>query len=431
VTRSVRDVPGLLRNPVGRQVVYDAVGYQLWPLLRPLAGAYRRSITRRTRFVAVVGSAGKTTTARALAAALDARPPRTWNGFSRLAAALLRIRPSERRAVIEVGINGPGQMAGYAALVRPCVTVVTSIGSDHHQALGSLEATRGEKAGMVRALPPDGVAILNGDDPNVAWMATQTRARIVRFGFGPDNDVHATDLELDWPRGTRFRLHANGGVRQVEVRLMGKHQVYAALAAIAVALVEEVPLDAALGRLADLPPSRGRLEPVALANGAILLCDDFKASLETIDAALDLLATIPADRRTVVLGDISDPPGPEGPIYERLGARLAEVADRAIIVGQGYEAYASGARTAGAPSSHLTTAGDDPLGAARALSGQLVPGEVVLVKGQEFQRLERVALALRGQQVRCDIPTCAAFMVESCQSCPMLRRGWEGLPVVT
>src|SRR4029078_11316755 len=112
---------------------------------------------------------GKTTTTRAITLALG-RTPHPWlagNGFSYLALAVLRIRPGGRHTAIEVGISGPGQMAGYAELLRPDIAVVTSIGREHSGTLKSLETTRQEKAELVRALPSSGLAVLNSDDPNV------------------------------------------------------------------------------------------------------------------------------------------------------------------------------------------------------------------------------------------------------------------------
>ena len=186
---------------------------RLWPVLSRLASLYRRTAVRRTRIVAVVGSFGKSTTTNAVVTALGGTPyPGSQRNISSfLARGLFRIRPGDRHAVLEVGIGEIGEMAPYARMIRPDITVVTSIGSEHNASLGTLEATRREKAAMVRVLPPSGIAVLNGDDPNVLWMRGETGARVVTFGFGEGNDVRASDVSLaDWPNGTRFTLHAGG-----------------------------------------------------------------------------------------------------------------------------------------------------------------------------------------------------------------------------
>src|SRR5208283_3169266 len=181
------------RTPVGRHLLRQGLNYRLWPLASPLARLYRATIARRTRVIAVVGSFGKSTTLRTVSAVLGvpAHSKMLNNAWGSVAYAILRIRPLQRHAAVEVGIADRGQMEGYARTVRPSVTIVTSIGSEHQRSLGSMEVTRAEKARMVRVLSPSGTAILNGDDPHVVWMQGQTPARVVTFGFGDSCDVCA------------------------------------------------------------------------------------------------------------------------------------------------------------------------------------------------------------------------------------------------
>jgi UDP-N-acetylmuramoyl-tripeptide--D-alanyl-D-alanine ligase len=396
-----------------------------------IAGAYRRVCLRRTRVIAVVGSFGKSTTTRAVLTALG-RPihPRFhYNCWSALARAVLRIRPRDRHAVLEVGIGAPGQMAVYARHLRPDVTIVLSVGSEHNRSLKTLEITRVEKSRMVQALPASGVAILNGDDLNVLWMKSVTSARIVTFGFQPANDVHAADLVLDWPNGMHFTLRACGETRRVHMRLLGKHMVYPILAAVAVSLVEGLVLDDAILALEQMAPTRSRMETRRLANGAWLIRDEHKSALETIDAALDLFAQIPAQRRLVVLGEVAEPVGRQALIYRRLGECVARAIRRAIFVGvdKSWHSFASGARSAGLAKEDLPHA--KSVSHALDQLGDLGPGDVVLVKGRDTQRLSRISLALTGRAVRCDIPRCYAPV--DCEDCPMLERGWNGARVVT
>src|SRR6478672_9296193 len=133
--RDLDDILDMLRTPLGRrQILHGVFHSRAWPLLRRLASLHRRTLARRTRVVAVVGSLGKTTTSRAVTVALG-RTPHPWinlNEYSYLASALLRIRPRERHAVIEVGIMNRGEMARYAEMLRPNIVVVTSVGSEHN-----------------------------------------------------------------------------------------------------------------------------------------------------------------------------------------------------------------------------------------------------------------------------------------------------------
>ena len=420
------EIPLLLRTPVGRLQVRYGIHYRSWPLLSRLAALHRRSLVRGTRVVAIVGTYGKSTTTRAAAAALNAplRPDYSYNAWSGVALSVLAVRRGQRHAIIEVGIDNTGQMAGYARLVRPDIVVVTSIGSEHHRSLGTLEVTRHEKAEMVRVLPAGGTAVLNGDDPNVLWMRSQTRARTVTFGFGEGNDVRATDVRLDWPHGTRFTLHAGGQMREMSVRLLGRHMVYPVLAAAAVALAEGRPLDQFLPPLQDLPPTPGRLEPMALPNGAWLLRDDTKSGLETIEAAVDVLADVPG-RCLVALGEINEAPGRQGAVYQQIGRRIAGVVSCGIVVAteKSRRSYTAGAASAGVDRSVFLHAGHSVRGAAALLRERLQPGDVVLIKGRAEQRMARIALSLLGRDVRCDIVHCRVRGCD-CADCPMLERGW-------
>jgi UDP-N-acetylmuramyl pentapeptide synthase len=420
----LRDVPAMLRTPGGRRQVAGGIRFRLWPLLSRLARVHRRTVVRRTRIVAVTGTFGKSTTARSVATAIGApvHPGMAYNAFSSVARAVLRIRPGQRHAVIEVGISGRGQMETYASLVRPDVTVVTSIGSEHHPTLPRLEDTREEKSHMVRALAATGLAVLNGDDPHVRWMATVAPGPVVTFGLGAQCDVRASDVRLDWPRGMRFRLHADGRTRDVAIRLIGRQMVYPVLAAIAVALAERVSLDDAIARCGAMAPLPGRLEPVLLPSGAIVLRDDYKGTRETIFKALDVLAEIPARRKIVLFGDLSEVQGREWPLYVTLGMRAATVASRLVTVGRCFRRYWAGARKAGMPRSAVVDAGRTVQEAAAYLASILGPGDVVLIKSRRGQRLDRVRLILQGRDVKCDIKLC--LIQNECVDCPMLERGW-------
>jgi UDP-N-acetylmuramyl pentapeptide synthase len=425
----IRDLPAMLRTPAGRMHVRQGIAFRSWPLLSPLARMYRRML--KTRVIAVVGSFGKSTTTRAIAAALGVPEHSSMlsNSWSWIAFALFRIRPGQRHAVIEVGISKPGLMKGYARTVGPDVAVVTAIGSEHHVSLGTLEVTRAEKSWMLQVLPASGAAVLNGDDPNVMWMKEKTRARVVTFGFGAECDVRADEVRLDWPRGTYFRLTAFGEERNVAVRLLGRHMIYPVLAAVAVSHIEGYALDGTLARLRELAPTPGRMDPVLLPNGVTVLRDDFKSTLETVHTALDVLAQIPASRRVVLLGSVSEPPGPQRPIYQALGERIAAIASHLVVFNHDFEPVWSGARRGGMPRESVTVAARTARDAAEALSQLLHPGDVLLIKGRGPEKLDRVRLILEGRRVGCDIRYCS-LRTQECEQCPMLERGWEGHRVI-
>ena len=419
----ILDIPILIRSPLGRKRLSYRFHHAMWPAMAVFAAILRRTLLRRVRIVVVVGSFGKSTTVRCATAVLgrSLHPQYDFNAFGSVARAVLRIRPGQRHAVIEVGIDNLGQMKKYARIIRPDITIVTSVGSEHHRSLGTLESTRNEKADMVRCLPPSGIAVLNGDDPNVLWMRGETEAKVITFGLGATNDVRASGLSFAaWPAGTDFTLHCDGETRPFRVRLIGRPNVCAALAAVAVGLSECVPLDEVQARLEALDPTPGRLQPVRLENGAVILRDDFKGSLETIHAALDVFGEVPAERRIVVLGQVSEPPGTQGDLYRELGERVAGVASRAIFLCEKRDSAATaGAVKGGMPRSAITRAGTDIYKAIDALRAELGPGDAVLIKGRDTQRLSRITFALQGRKVACGVGSCRLRSV-SCEACPNL-----------
>ncbi|MGA7876420.1 MAG: UDP-N-acetylmuramoyl-tripeptide--D-alanyl-D-alanine ligase [Desulfoferrobacter sp.] len=424
----LKDIPLLMSTPVGRRDLLLGQRHNLWPLLRRLAGLYRRILLRKTKIAAVIGSYGKSTTTRALSAALHKKTADTSNSnsWSGLALTLLSIRPWEEHRALEVGISSGGWMKIYSQMIKPDIVVVTSIGIEHHRSLGTLENTRSEKAEMLRSLSSAGVAILNGDDPNVSWMAGQTSARVVTFGFGSHNDVTASEYSLAWPDGNRFTVHTEAGSGVVSSRLFGRHMVYPILAGVATGLVEGFDLNTILPAVEGLKPTQGRLQKIQLHNGAIVLRDDFKASLETIESALSTLSEIPAKRRIVCLGEVEDSPGSRGPVYRSLGEQLAGAASKAVFIcsRKSFRDYRVGAMLSGMPQEDLIYAGNNWSTVHAQLQKDLSPGDAVLLKGRGSQRLERIALALEGKSVHCALISCS-IGYGTCSLCPMLERGWK------
>jgi len=422
------DLPELLRSPLGRRQLLHGLSMRTTRVLVAAATLHRRFRIRNTKIIAVVGSFGKTTTTRCLLTVLIGRIHKQAAGNSGISLAknILRIRPADKLGVVEVGISGFGQMARSVKILKPDIAVVTSIGSEHNRTFGTLQATRDEKADMVRALGATGLAFLNGDDPNVHWMAGQTRARVVTFGLGSGNDFRASDIRLDWPVGTRFKLHADGESCDFFSPLLGKHMLYGVLATVAVASHLGVDKDQCCRLLSRLKAKNGRLQPVPLDNGAIVLRDEFKSSYETIHSALDFLEEIPAKRKILVLGEVSEPPGSQGPIYRGIGEHLGKVATKAFFLcsEKSFKTYAGGAVAVGFHKSNLCNAGTDGLLELIAkLRTELVSGDVLLVKGRLNQRLERIAFALKGRSVACGLGVCDAKST-ACDACPMLAQGW-------
>jgi UDP-N-acetylmuramoyl-tripeptide--D-alanyl-D-alanine ligase len=426
-TRLRQTLPHLwfqLRDPLARHRLRVQALHRAYPTLAKLAGVYRRTVLRQVAVVAVVGSFGKTTTMAAVRSALADRSTGSVvgnRGFY-VARALLTAHPRGQVTVIEAGIERPGEMERHALMLQPNVTVVTSIGSEHNRSFADLTVTRAEKAKMVAATNPGGLVVLNGDDPHVRWMEAAARCPVVTVGFDLQNHVRMANYQLHWPTGSSFQLE---GIAlepiPVATRLMGRKMVYPAAAAVVVAHHLGIPVREALANLRNLVPCSARLQVVELSRGAYLVRDELKSAIETIEAALDLLEEVPAERKVVVLGDITEPPVPTGAAYRRVGRRVAEVADRVVLVARQGHKYRAGARQAGHDTQHWIMLGDNVPGSIPILCAMIRPGDVVLVKGRSTQRLARISLALMGRAVRCRVQFCQA--VGDCVTCPRLVRG--------
>jgi Alr-MurF fusion protein len=362
--------------------------------------------------VGITGSSGKTTTKEMVAAVLARRHPvfanhGNYNDRYGLPIALGRLEARHRVAVLEMACDGLDEIRDLAALTRPRIGIVTAVNETHLAYLGSLEAIAAEKGRLVEALPPaqeGGVAILNHDDPRVRAMAGRTQARTITYGLHPDADLVAGNVRAD-EEGVSFTVFVTdsslpgrrrrGGRRKLGVRLalLGRHTVYAALAAVAAGLALDVHLEDALAALAAMQPLPGRLNPLPGRQGVRILDDSFNASPASTLAALDTLALFTSGRRVAVLGDLLDLGSLEDEAYRRVGRRIAAGVDLLVAQGDAARRVAEEAQRAGLPAEALlvTYTADDTL---RGLAARLAPGDTVLVKGAIESRLEQVVAGL-------------------------------------
>lgn len=413
----------------GRNALFWQVVTRGHAFCHAAARVYRATLARRKRVVMVVGSYGKTTTTRATAAVLG-EPLDRWldvnaNCLGLVAWSLLRQPPWRRYTAIEAGIGKPDTMRRYAATLRPQIVIVTCVGSEHLQSFRDQDHLRHEKAEAVRALSPTGTAILNADDPNVLWMATQTRARILLYGFAATADVRATSCTLDWPHGMTVTIAVGGESFELRTSLWGRNSAYALLAAVTVAIAEGLPPAVAVTRLSTLSPTPGRLKIAPLPDGAFVLCDDYKGTVETVFAAFDALDALPAPRKFIVIGGLDSPRDPQRASYRAVAEHAARVADHVIVVGPSY------VERIYAPTLNRLIARDGRMRrfdyaahlpeALQLLRAELRPGDVVLLKGQGQQHLSRLMLALQGREVRCLVDACRLHL-QFCFDCPYLSR---------
>ncbi len=397
-------------------------------LLFTAASLHRRRL-RTTTFVGITGSTGKTMTKDLVTQVLSLKgsctsTPQGKNLRAQLARTILQTRAHHKYCVLEIATLTPGYMAPHVALVRPDIAVVTNIGRDHWRAFGSASAIADEKRSLVTALPADGVAILNADDPLVEAMQAYA-GRSVTYGTSPSAAVRGTDPGGAWPE--RFSVTVTNGSESVRVqtRLLGQHWLEAVCAAMAVAVAEGVPLAAAAAAIAEVEPAPARMSVDEYSDGVTFVRDDAKASISTIGATLAFLRAARAKRKIAVFGTLSDYGGSAGPTYVRTARAALESAQLVMFVGP-MSSLALRAREPGHDGRLLAFA--TVRDAARYLDTVLRDGDLVLVKGSNpADHLGRLSLA-RSRSVNCWRERCGRLI--QCAECDLLSVP-AGLPQET
>ena len=353
----------------------------------------------KVQVVAITGSVGKTTTKEITAAVLRQRfvtlkSAGNLNNEIGLPLTLLQLDDSHQRAVLEMGMYTLGEIAQLCRIAQPRIGVITNVGPVHLERVGTIERVAEAKAELVQALPADGVALLNADEPLVAAMRGLTHARVFMYGLNQDCDLWADQIVGEGMDGIRFRFHYQGETVHVKVPLLGRHSVHTALRAAAVGLVEGLNWEEIVTGLQDVG-AQLRLVVVHGINGATLLDDTYNASPASMLAALNLLEDMAVGngRRIAVLGDMMELGSQEEAGHRLVGARAADVADFIVTVGPRARWTAYEARAAGqAPGS--VRAVESAAEAISVLRSVIGPGDVVLVKGSRAAHMDDVVAAL-------------------------------------
>jgi UDP-N-acetylmuramoyl-tripeptide--D-alanyl-D-alanine ligase len=368
---------------------------------RLAAGVHARLSAGGLVTLGITGSSGKTSTKDLLGQVLAAAgptvsPPGSYNNDIGLPLTVLDADASTRFLVLEMGARGPGHIARLCRIAPPTIGVVLNVGSAHLGEFGSPEGTAQAKGELVEALPAEGTAVLNADDPRVLGMASRTAATVVTTGLGADAGVRATDVVLDDAARPRFTLVAAGEEHPVALQVVGGHQVANALSAAGAALAAGmVPADVAAALSGATARSRWRMEVDRRADGVTVVNDAYNANPESMRAALAALTGMPAARRIAVLGAMGEL-GPGAPAeHERLGRDAAAAGvDLIVAVGADAVGIAEGAVAAGRRAREESVHVPDRAAARELLAEVLRPGDVVLVKASRAYGLELLAADL-------------------------------------
>jgi UDP-N-acetylmuramoyl-tripeptide--D-alanyl-D-alanine ligase len=361
--------------------------------LQALATHIRRLWGKRV--VAVTGSAGKTTTKEAIAAALGARfnvlksQGNLNNGFG-LPLQLLRLKREHEVAVIEMGMNHPGEIAALARIAAPDWGVVTNVGTAHVENFvdGQAGIARA-KFELVDALPTNGVVFLNCDDAYASQFGRDFHGRAVYFGSGPCADPRILEVTEDLD-GLHVGYRAGEREGKVTLNLLGAHNAMNAMAGLAVALEAGVDLDAAVAAIASLTAGDKRGE-VLEVQGATILNDSYNSNPEALRSMIRTLAARPAKRRILVAGEMLEMGEHGFALHSACGCAAADAGLDLVVGVQGNAEHLAAAACKGGVASLFL---HDAEAAGRWLKKNLRKGDVVLVKGSRGVHLERAIAAL-------------------------------------
>jgi UDP-N-acetylmuramoyl-tripeptide--D-alanyl-D-alanine ligase len=367
--------------------------------LLALAGDERNSMTGPV--VAVTGSTGKTSVKDFTAAVVATRyrvgvSPHSYNTEVGVPLTLLNLPTDTEVAVLEMGSRGRGHIAALCEAARPDVGVVTNVGLAHLEMFGSPEAVGEAKRELVEALPGDGTAVLNADDPVVRTYVDHTSARTLLYGTDPAAEIRGQNLVLDHAGRPSFTLTTPSGSEHVELGVPGEHMAWNALAAAACGMALGLSPGECAAGLKEATVSPWRMEVIAGRDGVTVVNDAYNANPSSMAAALKAARWMAGDGRCLaVLGEMAELGEASAREHERVGELIARLGvDAVVTVGSPANLIGVGATREGVdPSRVIATESVDE--AIETLRAQVVPGDVILVKGSRVAGLERVAEALR------------------------------------
>lgn len=359
-----------------------------------LQGLQQLARFHRLRFsipvIAVTGSNGKTTTKDMIASVLASRfhvlkTEANFNNEIGLPLTLLNLDSSHEAAVVEMGMRGQGQIRAMAQIALPTMAVVTNVSETHIELLGSIENIAAAKAELVEAIPENGVVFLNGDNSYVKDMGLKSKARVVQYGVEGNWDVRADNIQNDGAKMT-FACHGQAAFTAM-VPVVGRHNVYNALAAIAVGL--EMKLTGEEIKLGLQAFSVGAMRLSIEKRGKYVVINDaYNASPLSMSAAIDTLAEVAQGRSIAVLGDMLELGHIAVEAHQRIGRKLAERGIKIVVtVGELARNIAESAHEYGVA---VAIACQTHSEAIKILQQYIKSGDTLLIKGSRGMKMEQI-----------------------------------------
>ncbi|QTL98038.1 UDP-N-acetylmuramoyl-tripeptide--D-alanyl-D-alanine ligase [Iocasia frigidifontis] len=369
--------------------------------LQQLAAYYRQQIDDLT-VIAITGSAGKTTTKDMIAALLASKykvhkTQGNFNNYYGLPLTLLELQGDEDIAVLEMGMSSLGEISLLTSIALPQIGVITNVGETHLESLGTIENVAQGKSELIAALPEDGIAILNYDNSYVRDMKSVFKGeKIIYYGFNKAVDISASNIRID-NKGTSFLIEYQDDKRDILIDKPGRHNVYNALAAIAVARELAVGWNSIKKALLSVDLSSLRWDVQKKKGGITIINDSYNANPLSMEAAVDAVCESAEDRVILVLGAMLELGSNESRAHLELGKKIADSAvDVLITVGEIAQLIARGAIQGNMKKENIHIF-DNNKQAAVLLNNILVGNDTVLVKGSRRNKMEEIVEIIGGQ----------------------------------
>src|SRR5437016_4741331 len=356
--------------------------------LQTLAAAVRRLWGKS--LIGVTGSTGKTTTKEAIAHVLSSRfrvlkSEGNFNNHFGLPLTLLRLEPEHDAAVIEMGMSHLGEIAALAKIAQPEIGVVTNVAPVHLEFFESIGEIARAKYELIDSLPAGGIALLNADDEYVSQFGRDFHGKVVLYGLRSPANVRAENAKHHGAEGSTFDVVVESRREKASLPLVGAHNIYNALAAVAVGLDRGLTLSEATGALATLAPADKRGEVVKLGNITIIN-DCYNSNPKALDAMVDALAAMPAKRRIVVAGEMLELGAAGEGMHRSFGRHVADKKIDVLVGVRGLaQSMVDSARESGMRAEFLAT----PQEAGEWLARETREGDVVLLKASRGVKLEQ------------------------------------------
>lgn len=360
--------------------------------LQELSGMHRKRFSMPV--IGITGSNGKTTTKEMLSAVMSQKGPvlkneGNLNNHIGVPLTLMKMNSGHRSAVVEMGMSGIGEIALLARLALPDIGVITNIGPAHLEFLGTIDAVAQAKAELLENMKQDGVAVLNADDRYFERLRGRYGGKVVSFGIANKADVAASVI-VQHKDATDFSICTPDGCVQVRLRVLGRHNVYNALAAAAAATCAGMPLESVKFGLEGFSPVVMRSELKEIA-GRLVIEDCYNANPRSMEAAIEMLVSLRPGRLTIaVLGDMLELGSAGLEAHKEVGRIVARLGvDLLITIGTLARSIAEGAIEAGMSPQRVVEAGSMSE-AARLLRERSRRGDAILIKGSRGMRMERI-----------------------------------------